>query len=61
MVPISHTTDDPTNREKGSPEKPEKGGEANGYKGIGGVHSLGRVGRDPGDATGTQPLMGSRI
>jgi hypothetical protein len=39
----------------------EKGGETYGYKEIGGDHALGLIGRDPGAATGTRPLMGSRV
>jgi len=39
----------------------EKGGDAYGYKEIGGDRTLGLVGRDPGAATGARPLMGSRI
>ena len=45
----------------------EKGGETYAYNeiGIGGDRSVGLsvglAGRDPGDATGTQPLMGRRV
>jgi hypothetical protein len=43
----------------------QKGGETYGYNEIGGDRSVslsvGLAGRDPGDATGTQPLMGRRV
>ena len=43
----------------------EKGGETYGYNEIGGDRSVGLsvglAGRDPGDATGTQRLMGRRV
>ena len=43
----------------------QKGGETYGYNEIGGDRSVslsvGLAGRDPGDATGTRSLMGSRV
>jgi hypothetical protein len=60
-VPVATTE----RNERQSFRQLQKGGETYGYNEIGGDRSVGLsvglAGRDRGDATGTQPLMGRRV